>query len=252
MDTLSELPSGIDLASFRDKWISIGLSTEPIDKDKAIDSINRAYASASLCQPRHYLWLPSPLHGTIASAILPRPKQKDKIRDQIRHEELRDSGGWNHYWKEKWRQDGYLVKDCVDEDIRNLVKDEVRVPVRERVWAQGWKQTREQLWKEDWDAVREQCWEDVRDQVREKIGDQDWEDDWDDARDQTWDQIGQACYGAHDADWLSYYDVLCACHVPVAERLTPLMDVAQHVGWWWPRIDVCIVTPRVTPERITD
>lgn len=60
------------IAVTQDKWheISISSTTEPIDKAKVEAIITRAYREAKLEPPKKFVYMPSPLHGALATAIL--------------------------------------------------------------------------------------------------------------------------------------------------------------------------------------
>ncbi|MBL0320646.1 MAG: hypothetical protein IPP74_15330 [Alphaproteobacteria bacterium] len=63
--------------------------------------------------------------------------------------------------------------------------------------------------------------------------------------DQVEDQVWRAGYGAHDANWLGFYDFfLEKCGLDGANRLRGLLDLAKHCGWFWPFEGVVILTER--------
>lgn len=60
------------------------------------------------------------------------------------------------------------------------------------------------------------------------------------------DQVWSAGYGAHDADFLSFYDFFrneCGL-VQETDKLVPLMTLVEHSGWFWPFEDIVILTER--------
>lgn len=65
------------------------------------------------------------------------------------------------------------------------------------------------------------------------------------------DALYSACYGAHDAGWLSFYDytyeVLGKADSSVAEAASdvlPLIEASKEVGWFWCLDELCVVTER--------
>ena len=48
------------LPEFRDKWLNIGLSTEPVDRAKAELAIDELYESVGLEKPKLKIWMKSP------------------------------------------------------------------------------------------------------------------------------------------------------------------------------------------------
>src|SRR5687767_2562809 len=73
------------LPAYRDKWLHIGLSTEPANHAAAEQAIGNAYKVAGLEPPATVLWLSSPLHGAFLSAALSgAPKFGAQVRAQVR------------------------------------------------------------------------------------------------------------------------------------------------------------------------
>lgn len=56
------------LEVYRDKWIKLGLCTEPADRPKAEQAIFQMYANAKLNKPR-IMWVDSPQQLKIVSMI---------------------------------------------------------------------------------------------------------------------------------------------------------------------------------------
>jgi len=54
----------------RDKWLKIGLSTEPTDRSMAEVAIKKSYNLAGLKDPKFFIWLDSPFAGAMTSALL--------------------------------------------------------------------------------------------------------------------------------------------------------------------------------------
>jgi hypothetical protein len=54
------------------------------------------------------------------------------------------------------------------------------------------------------------------------------------------------CYGSHDSSWLSFYDYMRQVVGLTAEteKLVPLLELSQHVGWFMPLSDICVVSER--------
>ena len=58
------------MAEFRDKWIAIGLSTEPADRKRAEEGVKLAYAAGGLEPPKEIYWVESPFAGLKKAAEL--------------------------------------------------------------------------------------------------------------------------------------------------------------------------------------
>ena len=55
----------------RDKWIRLGLSTEPANRVEAEQGVRQAYEAAGLPAPQFMIWVDSPYAGAFAQAIAP-------------------------------------------------------------------------------------------------------------------------------------------------------------------------------------
>ncbi len=92
------------LPEYRNKWIAIGLSTEPANRPEAEEGICRIYASKRLPRPR-IVWCGSPLsQGLTRAVVLNSPAIKD-IRDSV------------------WASVGDSVWDSVRDSGRDSVRD---------------------------------------------------------------------------------------------------------------------------------
>ena len=72
------------LAEWRDRWLAIGLSTAPADRQGAREGVLAAYAAASLKAPTTFIWLRSPFEGAIASLMLKWASVGASVRDSVR------------------------------------------------------------------------------------------------------------------------------------------------------------------------
>ena len=72
-----------DLATTREKWLSIGLSTETIDREAAKVAVSHAYECVGLTPPKVFIFLDSPQQGAIAAALLKGSKFGAQVRAQV-------------------------------------------------------------------------------------------------------------------------------------------------------------------------
>jgi hypothetical protein len=74
------------LPTYRDKWMAIGLSTEPADHTAAEKACREAYIVAGLEPPKKIIWADSPLSGAIVAKILKNKQiiKKKKLQDSVR------------------------------------------------------------------------------------------------------------------------------------------------------------------------
>ena len=195
------------LPAYREKWLKIGLSCEPLDFEKAKDAAKRAYAIAGLAAPTRFYHMSSPIGAAILGTAL--KNIVGQVGDQVRGR------------------------------VGAQVWDQVRGRVGARVWDQVWSQVRDQVRDQVWDQVGAQVWDQVMDQVGDQVRNQVWDQVrnqvWNQVRNRVWDQVGDQVYGSHDAGWLGFYDFFGAeCGIEAIEKLRPLMDLAAVCGWWAP------------------
>ena len=179
------------IPKIRDKWIKIGLSTDPIDKEKCKAGLIKAYNAAELKEPKFWVWLDSPLAGAIGSevalralSVLDRERVRDQVDDQVREQVL-----------DKVRvQVRDQVSDQVSEQVRDQVYDQIRDKVNDKVYAHVSDQVSEQVSAKVHDRVndqvRSQVYAQVRDQVSEQVGTQVYEQVSDQVSAKVYEQVG--------------------------------------------------------------
>ena len=102
----------------RDRWVSVGLSTEPSDRATAEECIAEHYRWSGLKRPR-FLWFDSPIGCVVARSIMGgqvRNQVWDQVRDQV-EDQVED---------QVWVQ----VVDQVVDQIRAQVRDQVKEQTR--------------------------------------------------------------------------------------------------------------------------
>lgn len=92
---------------FVDKWIKIGLSTEPADRPRAEKAIKGLYALAKLDEPK-IVWLPCPISAMLSAITFSMAKSNVKIDTQIK------------------RAVEAAVKDTVTPEVRQNIQAAVR------------------------------------------------------------------------------------------------------------------------------
>ena len=103
------------VAAERDRWMTVGHSTERCDRERAELAVRRAYTTAGLDEPPLVIWMDSPLGGVYATTFLKqvftdgqlggelRDELRDQLRGQIRDQIGGELGGqldpwWESYW----------------------------------------------------------------------------------------------------------------------------------------------------------
>ena len=125
-----------------DRWIKIGLSTQPADRESANRAIDLAYASAGLSEPRIRLWMPSPFAGAIASAML-TSKVFNQVRDQVGNQvwdqvgdQVEDQVG-DQVWSQVWDQVLFQVLDQVRSQVGDQLKNATKNSFGGQLWSSG-------------------------------------------------------------------------------------------------------------------
>ncbi len=114
------------LAVYRDKWIGIGLSCEPLDVERAKDAVNRAYMAAGLKPPARFIICDSPLTGGLASV---RASVRASVWASVR------ASVWDSVWASVRASVGASVGASVWASVRASVGASVGASVRASVWA---------------------------------------------------------------------------------------------------------------------
>ena len=72
------------LPVYRDKWLAIGLSTEPIDFEKAKTAVCVAYESVGLPKPTNFYTAKSPVDAIrLIKNLSPKMKTRDIVSDMV-------------------------------------------------------------------------------------------------------------------------------------------------------------------------
>ena len=98
------------LPEYRDKWLKIGLSTEPLDFEAAKKAVGKIYTAAGLQPPTVWYRMSSPLGCAVFATLLRSGLRSAQVRDQVRAQV------GDQVWDQVWAQ--------------------VRAQVGDQVWAQ--------------------------------------------------------------------------------------------------------------------
>ena len=176
------------MAEFRDRWIKIGLSTEPADRPAAEAGIIESYRAAGLAPPQRIVWCGSPMSQGLTRAIIFDKRMIADIGKRVR-----DSVGDS-------------VRDSVRDSVGDSVRDSVGASVRDSVWASVWDSVgasvkasvgasvRDSVW----DSVRDSVWDSVRASVGASVMDSVWDSVWASVRDSVWASVGAS---VRDSVW---------------------------------------------------
>lgn len=239
------------LEAYRDKWLKIGLSTEPVNKEDAERALKDVYSVANLKEPM-ILWARSPKECLYMGIFFKMTMKESVLVRQVREQV------WNQVRFQVWIQIGYQIKDQVENQIwsqvRNQVRNQVGRQVRDQVWSQVenqvgnqvMEQVGNQVWKQVgnqvWYQVKNQVWRQVEDQVGNQINTQTDEQIKTIMRDLNNNGL---CFGQHDADFLSVFEFLKdECGLEMCNKLEPMMRLAKNCNWFIPFEGLAILSEK--------
>ena len=204
-----------------EKWLAIGLSTEPGDMDAAEEAVRNLYASIKAPAPKVVLRMASPfgaiVGGLMAEALLQgsasavRSQVESQVGDQVYSQV--ENQVWNQVRRQVWNQ----VRNQVWNQVRSQVWSQVEKQVESQVESQVWSQVRSQ--------VGSQVWSQVRRQVESRVGNQ-VESRWSDSR-----------YQNLNAGWHAYvtfFRDVCGWENETLAAYANDEILSQHASWtWW-------------------
>jgi len=159
------------LLVYRDKWIKIGLCTEPANRIEAEKAIIQSYQCAGLKSPQKIIWCGSPLSQGLTRAIILDKKNMASV--------------WDSVWASVW--------DSVGASVRASVWDSVGASVGDSVWASVWDSVVDSVGDSVWDSVGDSVGASVRasvwDSVGASVGDSVWASVWDSVVDSVGDSV---------------------------------------------------------------
>ena len=240
------------MLQYRDKWIAIGLSTEPANRPEAEKGIILAYQLAGLKPPEKIVWCGSPFSQGITRAIVAKKDTEKKIGDSVR------ASVWDYVGASVGASVKASVADSVWDSVRASVWDSVADSVADSVWAS----VRDSVW----DSVGASVWASVWVSVGASVAASVWASVGDSVWDSVWvsvgasvgasvrDSVRASVYGQHDAGWLSFHDFLSeVCGLEFeTKKLTGLWLVAKNAGWFLPHEKICWISERPTVLRRND
>jgi hypothetical protein len=235
-DRLERLTPAQDqqLLVLRDKWLRIGLSTQPAERRWAEAGVQMAYRAANLEPPTHVLWCDSPLAGALAASWLAQgsgrsarrgslPQIKEQVRAQLLAqlpERVRHAVGAPV--KDRVND---LVRDRIVNGVGDLVEFQCNIQVRVHVY----DVLDRRLWALVGDQIRAQLSSQLRYEVAARA------------------QLGRCAYGQYDASWVAFcYAFRMFGLIAATEGLGGIRTITENCGWWWPLEGLCVLTERPT------
>ena len=199
---------------YKEKWLKIGLSTEPTNKVLAEDALNRAYKAGGLTKPKQIIWTTSPLAGLLIVNIL----KNDKLIKKI-------------------------LKDLDSKKDMELGSS-VRSSVESSVWSSVWSSVRSSVESSVRSSVESSVWSSVESSVESSLQNDPI----------LTSIINDAIFGQQDAGWLSFYDYFReVCNLKKeTEKLVSLIDLAKHSNWIYPYKNIAVISEKPTVCKLQD
>jgi hypothetical protein len=222
-------------AEFRDRWMQIGLCTDPADRPRAEAAIRQIYRLGGLEPPVRIVWCGSPLSQGLTRSIMVANKPIENLWESV---------GTNvrHHidWGDTNRRSS--VSHSIWQSVGDRVEERIRATVRNNVWAS--------VADSAGAIVKDNVADSVWDSVRVSVGDRVWDGIEATARDGVCvglrASVEASVYGSHDAAWLAFhhyfYEVLGL--TDQAGSLPGLWELAQSAGWALPHQNICWVSER--------
>jgi hypothetical protein len=231
------------LPAWVEKWIDIGLSTQPADFESATEAALRAYELCGLKQPMIVLRMGSPYAATtggcMAWGILREFRSQvlnqvwGQVESQVRSQVW--SQVESQVESQVWGQVGGQVLNQVWGQVRSQVRSQVGGQVESQVWGQVESQVRSQVWSQVESQVESQVWGQVGGQVESQVG----------------IAAGNNRGGAFWSGWCSYISFLrdnCGWAGDTLSRFEIDETLTKSCGWVWWHESVLAISDR--PESI--
>ncbi|WP_194819886.1 DUF6745 domain-containing protein [Nocardia sp. XZ_19_385] len=205
------------LASVRDEWIEVGLSTAPADREAAEQGALQAYRTAGVAAPKVIVWLESPLAGAIGQDQAIRLAG---VRDRI----------WDQAGPRAWARIRAVTQRQARQQVWTQVEDRVHTLIDARVTAQVQGLVRAAVAG----GIDEPVWQQVDSVVGEKMPAGSVVPWW------------EGNLGPQLGDSLAFYDAIQRLGVNLGGLLDGVEQVVRNAGWWWPMDGGLILTERPT------
>jgi uncharacterized protein DUF6745 len=232
-----------------DKWVKVGLSTEPANWAKAEEAARSCYRITGLAQPAVVLRLGSPFAATyggiLAVGLLGRSQVEAQVRSQVESQvrsqvELQlASQVLSQIKSQVWMQVELQIRSQVESQIRSQVESQVQSQIRSQIKSsQVWTQVESQV---QWQVFSQV----VRSQVESQI----WSHVRSQARSQVWSRVASqyrcAQLWASWYAWVTFFRDVCGWQNPSLEAFGYDEQLALSCGWTWWHEDVCAISDRI-------
>ena len=215
------------LPVYRDKWLAIGLCTEPADRPTAEQGIHEAYQAAGIKTKPAIVWCGSPLSAAFTRAIFMA------IKDALAEAE---------------KDAGESVAERTKADIARGVWDAMTGLANSHVDNAVWNSAGKSSLYRMRDAVKGAVGDnvEVNKEMLEKLEAT--------VAESVKNSVNESGYGQHDAHWLGFYDYFGEV-LGLKEETAPLHGlqmVAKSAGWYIPHENICWISERHNVCKLKD
>jgi hypothetical protein len=243
---------------FVNRWIKIGLCTDPADRPRAEAAIRKMYRQGGLEPPKAIVWCGSPLSQGLTRAIILDRTLINKIGDSR----------WASEHASIWASVGDSVRASAEAGVGAIIGASVRDSVSYRVWESAYESVSRSMDANvyaDVEAsvqahVRESVWERVAESVKASVESSAREIAPASVRAPVWRSVAvqdvdlgsvlgsvlDSVRGAHEAGWLAFYHYFheVAGLTEETAELSGSWELAQSAGWVLPHQNICWVAER--------
>ena len=196
------------LPFYREKWLEIELSCEPLNIESAKKAVLDLYAQQGLEKPKFFFHFESPLFTCIGVHLL--RYHFASFEDSI----------WDSIW------------DSVRVSVENSVWESTSASVRASVWDSIW----DSIWDSVRDSVENSVWESTSASVRASV--------WDSVENSTSTSVWESIRMSSNTAWFGFYDYFqSVCGLDLS-TINPVFEIAKHCGGWIPYENAVILQGR--------
>jgi hypothetical protein len=223
-----------------DRWMQAGLSTQRCDRPRAEAGVRSAYRSAGLDEPRHFVWMDSPVGGMFAAAAI---KSTATAMPLANH-------AWSLIGEQPWDrlvdQLGRQLAQDLWAQITDQLADGPGGQLQNRLWEPLERRLNDQLSRPLAEDLRNRLWSQLDDQCGDRLGELDHHQDpigGGRLSDEVWEELALW----RDCAWLaSMTCALSLAGLANSPRLDAVCAACREVDWWWPLDDAVVLTDRPT------
>ena len=232
-------------ALMRDKWVNLGLSCEPMNRELAREGIVQAYKTAGLEEPKLFVWLESPLGGVLGVEVT------KKILEEIK-KPINFSSVGASVWTSVGASVGASVRASVCDSVWASVRDSVEDSVEDSVWASVGASVCDSVWDSVCDSVEDSVWASVGasvgasvcDSVCDSVEDSVWasvgasvgasvcDSVWASVRASVGENINTSISNLYDSHWIAFYETFEEELPDKIKHLEGIKKAISNCGWF--------------------